>query len=786
MKGQGFAIAFVVAAGVATFIMSLSTLYSLNMTREAYYSEYRFTDIFASLKRAPLSVLESIRGIDGVEYAEGRVVAPVNVDIDTFEDPIGGRVISIPEIGGAGVTGSGGPTLNKIYLREGRLPEKGRPGEVVINESFAKEHRLKPGSLLKATINGRQRVLTIVGVGLSPEYVLLLQPGTIIPDYARYGLFWIGEEAVRGAFDMEGAFNDLVISVASGVRKGEVSEARIIEEVDKIIAPYGGLGAVGRMEQVSHRYLSEEFRQLGQMAKIFPAIFLSVAAFLLNVVLSRLVSTQREEIAILKAFGYSNMAVALHYLAFVSVIVLIGVVIGIGAGVWLGSGMANMYMDYYHFPFLHYTLGPGVIVQAVIVSLLVASVGTIFAVRRAALLPPAEAMRPEAPLVYRVSIMERLGFGRLIFQPTRMVVRHLERSPVKSILTVTGIALSCSIVVLGSCFGDAVDYMLHVHYRMAETEDMKVVFIEPTSKGALYELQSLPGVTLGEPFRVVPVRIRYGHKSYLTTIKGIPRGSRLHKLLDENLEPFNPPARGLGVTDYLAGVLGFKVGDEVTIEVLEGPRPVLTSTVSALVHEFTGVSAYMEIDSLNTLMSEGHALSGANLLVDEDKRGEIYDRLKDTPGVAGVIAHEDILRNIREMAERQILTFTIINTIMAITIAFGVVYNSARIALSERSRELASLRVLGFTRGEISYILLLELAILTILAVPLGFLIGKALAGMMITNMATDIFRVPLVVDRSTYAFAAAVVFIAAAVSGLIVRRRLDTLDLVEALKTKE
>ncbi|MFQ5586284.1 MAG: ABC transporter permease [Thermodesulfobacteriota bacterium] len=773
MKGQALAIALVITSGVATYIMSLSTLDSLRQTRAVYYREHRFAELFASLKRAPESLARRIGEIPGVERVETRVKAVVSIDIEGFPDPVTGQLVSLPD--------GGEPVLNRLYLRKGRLVEAGRDNEVVISEAFARAHGLSTGDEIRVTINGRRRGLTVVGIALSPEYILQIMPGALVPDFKRYGIFWMGRTPLARAYSMEGAFNDLVMTISEEVHEGDV-----IDHLDTLLTPYGGLGAYGRKDQKSHRFLSMELQQLGRMATLFPVIFLGVAAFLLNVVVDRLITLQREEVAILKAFGYTNLDVAVHYLKLVLMIVVVGSLGGFVTGAWLGRELSEIYMEFYHFPFLHYEIRPVVAVTAVLVSLAAAGLGTALAIRRAALLPPAVAMRPEPPLTYRETVIERMGLKRLFGQPTRMIMRHLERRSIKSLLSVIGIAFACAIMMTGSFFSDAIDHMLYVHYGLAEREDLAVTFNEPTSKRALYELQALRGVEYGEPFRAVLVRFRYRHREYRTAIQAFEPGADLHLLLDWELEPMEPPPSGVVLTDYLGMLLGAEPGDMLTVEVLEGSRPVLQVPLVGLVKEYTGVSGYMGLDNLNRIMKEGKAISGVNLAIDSHYRDELYGELKEMPRVAGVVAHEDMVKNIQYTMDRQILTFTFFNTLLAAIIAFGVVYNSARIALSERSRELASLRVLGFTRGEISYILLGELALLTIVAIPLGFLIGRGLCAVMIEGVQTDIIRIPLVVEKSTYAFAAAVVIVSAGISGLIVRRKLDRLDLIAVLKTKE
>lgn len=773
LKGQAVAIALVIVSGVATYVLFANTLTALYGTRDAYYRESGFADLFVSLKRAPGNLGARILEIPGVNRIETRVAGRGRVEVPGFPEPVSALLVSIPD--------AGEPVLNRLHLRQGRLPDPERRDEVVVSEAAAEAHGLRAGDRIGAVIEGKRRTLTVAGVGISPEYVYQLEPGSMFPDFKRFAVLWMRRAALEAAYDVEGAFNDVTLSLSPGA-----SARDAIARLDALLAPYGGLGAYDRTDQTSHRYLSEEFRQLETISALLPPIFLGVSAFLLSIVVGRLVSTQRDQIATLKAFGYDNREVALHYAKLVSVIVLGGVAGGLLAGAWLGRKMSLLYMEFYRFPLLVYRMDAGVAAKAVLVSGAAGALGTLRAVRKAAILPPAEGMRPEAPAVYRRSIVERTGLGRLIAQPTRMIVRHIGRRPVNALLSVTGIALSCAIMMMGRFSKDSIDRMVDVQLGLSQREDLTVTFVEPSSGSALHELAALPGVLRAEPFRAVPVRLRVGNRARRTAIQGVVNGGDLQRLLDDRLDPVVLPQEGIVLEDYLAKLLGVREGEAVTVEVLEGGRPVRRIMVAARIRQYIGVPAYMEISALSRLMREENAISGAFLAVDGHARDRIFRDLTGRPRVAAIASRRDAIRNFYQNMASMILFTTFIATLLAGTIAFGVVYNSARITLSERSRELASLRVLGYTRGEVSYILLGEIFLLAVAAIPLGFLLGRGLCAVLVTSFQSDLFRLPLILTPGTHALAAAVVLASAAVSGLVVRHRLDHLDLVAVLKTQE
>jgi putative ABC transport system permease protein len=773
IREQALAIAAVIGCGVATFVMALSTLHSLQLTQQTYYDRYRFADVFTHLKRAPLSLIQRIEAIPGVSRADPRIVMDVTLDVAGMPEPAVGRLISIPE--------TREPALNGVYLRRGRYLEPGRTDEVLVSEGFADAHGFQPGDQVAAIINRRKKLLKIVGVALSPEYIYLVRAGGLLPDDKRFGVFWMGRRPLEAAFDMDGAFNDVSLLLMPGANLQEV-----LRRLDHLTEPYGGTGAYPRKDQVSHQLLSNEMQQLRAMSLIAPTIFLSVAAFLLNVVIARIIVAQREQIAALKAFGYTNVDIGKHYIKLVLLITVIGTILGVIFGTYIGRNLTNIYARFYRFPILKFSLSPDTVILALFISASAAVAGSMGAVRRAVKLPPAEAMRPEPPARYRPTLVERLGLGRLLTPAMRMILRHLERQPVKSTLSSLGIAMAVAVLILGAFAPNALDYIIDVQYNYAQRYDVDVSFYEPRPARALHELEHLPGVMKTEPYRAVPVRLRFGHRSRRQAIVGYVPDPELKRTIDENIRPIELPAEGLALGSSLAEILGAKLGDVITVEVMEGNRQVRQIPVTALVEEFIGAGAYMNLPALNRLLQEGATISGGYLMTDALRLDELYRTLKETPDVAAVSLREVSIRNFQDTIAENMLRMRLFNVGFATVIACGVVYNSARIALAERSRELASLRVMGFTRGEISTILLGELSVLTLAALPLGIGMGTLFSYILTRSLDTELFRIPLVIRPQTYAFAVIVVLAAAILSGLIVRRKLDHLDLVAVLKSRE
>ena len=773
MKAQALAIAMVVASGVAMYVMYLSNFESLRRTQAAYYQQQHFADVFAALKRAPLGVARQIAAIPGVSALETRVAAQVTLDLVQIDEPATGRLISIPA--------TRRPRVNDLFLRRGRWIEPGRPDEILASEPFVTAHGLELGDRIPAVINGRLRRLSIVGVALSPEYIYSIPPGGLIPDDKRYGVFWMEEGALAAAFDMEGGFNDVVLALAPGT-----SSETIIARLDRLLEPYGGLGAIPRALQLSHWSVQNELNQLQSFGFLLPMVFLLVAAFILNVALTRALALQRPQIAALKALGYTNGELRWHYLKWALAIGVGGVVIGAALGAYLGKVLIDLYNLYFRFPVLLFSVPARVIGEATVLTLLAAGGGAFSAVQRAVRVPPAEAMRPEAPARYRRAAFETPFVARYLGTSGRMVIRGILRHPMRAAASMIGIAFAVAILMIGFVFTDLVDKLLEMQFWQAERQDVTVSYVEPRSDRARHALARLPGVIAVEPQRVVAARIRAGHRQRYLALTGVPPNPRFRRIVNRTGTSVRLPPSGVVLSSVLADALGVTPGSTVSVDVLEGYRPVRDLQVTGVVDDILGLSAYMDLGALHQMMREGDVSTGALLLVDSARDAALSAELKRTPMVAGAAFKRVMLRTFRDVMAANMNTSIAINLLFAGIIAFGVVYNAARISLSERSRELASLRVLGYTRGEISLILLGELTLLTLASLPIGGMLGYALVAMIVRSIESEVYRFPLYVSRAAVAWACLGITAASLISALVVRRRLDRLDLVAVLKVRE
>ena len=773
LRGQMLSITLMVAAGTMTVLTMRGGYQSLLASQRSYYEQTRFPDLWSSLKRAPRAVEDRLARVPGVAALETRVTFMARLDLPGLDVPGMGLFVSIPD--------HDMPSLGGLVLQRGRLPAPAVADEALVSRTFADARGLLPGDTVRAILTGRARSLRIVGTVVSPEHSYSVPPGALYPDDERYGVFWMRQRILGPLYDMDGAFNEVVLDLAPG-GDPDVAMAR----VDEILEPYGGQGAYTRDDQFSHVVLQGELDQNRVMGTAIPGVFLAVAAFLLHIVLGRLIATQRSQIGVLKAFGYRDREVALHYLSMAGLAAVAGIALGAVAGVWLGRAFVRLYGTYFNFPDLSYVFSVPLLIVASLVTLGAAGLGALRGARAAARLPPAEAMRPEAPPSFEAGVLERAGLGTFLPPAGRMILRSLERRPVRALLSSLGVAFSVAILVMGMFMFDGVSFMMDLQFGMAQREDLQVSFREPLDVAVRYELARMEGVTGVELYRAEPARLRAGHRDRELAVQGFPMGSRMRRIVvdEDDVRPL--PAEGLVLSAIVAERLRVHAGDTLTVELLEGRRASGLVPVAAVVEDFIGVSAIMNGDVLDRLAGGPRTASGALLTVRAGARDSLLARIDAAPAVASVQSPAMTLENFRDQLADSLFIAVGFLLGFAGLIAVAVIYNGARIALSERGRELASLRVLGFRRREVAVLLLGEQAIITVLALPFGWLLGYLFSLGVAGAVRTETYRIALVVSPRTYVLSSLITLAAAAASGWIVRRRIDHMDLIAVLKTRE
>ena len=785
MWSQALTIALVVASGLGGFLTSLSAVDSLAAARDEFYLQGRFADLFANVKRAPQALAEQLRALPGVADVQTTVEQIVRIQLPGSSDPVLGQLIGIDRLQP--------PRLNLVSVVAGRALFDGGDGagqsggadnaiDALVSQGFAQARGLKPGASLSALINGRRRALRIVGIAMSPEFIFAGLFG--MPDQRGFGIFWVDQATLAAAYDMQASFNTLAVRLTpAGART--LSDRAVIAELALPLARYGGAAPRPRAEQSSHAMLDNEIKEQRVLGTVLPSIFLGVAAFLLNVVVSRLVATQREQIATLKALGYPNRTIAAHYLKLVLAIVGLGLLLGVLLGHWLGGLFMSLYAEVFHFPSFTHRVSPNLVALAGSITAITAVAGTLSAILATVRLTPAEAMRPSAPGQFKPTVAERLGLTRLS-PALRMILRNMERRPLRTGIGIVGVAAAVAIVVMGNFFRDAIEVIVDSSFTLSMRSDVSVWLTEPADDRVALQLARLPGVLAVESSRQLSATLIHGHRRERVQLRAVPAVPELHRIVDVDGHAARPTGDGLLLTDRLADKLGLRVGERVRVEIEQGKRRELTLVVNGTVREMMGLNAYMQRDALNQALGDGDLSNGFVLSLERGSETAFLAATQALPRAAGSFSKATMLRNMQELTARNILIMSSVLTAFATVIAVGVVYNNARIALAERAWELASLRVLGFTRGEVSALVLGEMAIVIAIALPLGMVMGWALVHLIAGLLKSDQFFFPVLIQPRTYATAAIAVLASAAASAAVVRRRIDRIDMVSALKVRE
>jgi putative ABC transport system permease protein len=775
LKGQLTAIMLIVACGVASFVTVFTAYRGLKTSKDTYYRRYRMADLFAPVKRAPRSVLRDLEAVEGVRRVEGRIVFDVTLDLPRLASPASGRVISVPDRRRA--------ILCDLHLTAGGWFEGDGTRQVVVSERFAKVHGLEVGDAVSVLMNNKKEALRIVGTALSPEFVYLIRgAGDVLPDPEHFTVLWVTETFAEAVFAYEDACNDVLATLDRDVRTDDV-----IAIFDDRLDRHGAFGAYALEDQLSNRYLSDEIKGLEGSGTMVPTIFLGVAAFVLYILVGRLVRTQRTQIALFRAFGYTTRDLVWHYLKPALAVGLAGGAVGSLMGMVFARLTMQAYQTFFYFPLLDVGADPGVVGAGFAVSIGFAVLGAFGAVRAVLELNPAEGLRPEAPRVYRRTWVERITpLWRFLGFVPRMVVRHVMRTKVRAAVTAAGVGFAASILVLSFYGGDAMDHLMDAEFRLVQRQDATVTFYEEQSRSALYEMQRLEGVRQAEPELALGVRLVNGPRSRRTAILGLERGQTLRGLMDRDLAPVSLPRDGLLLSRKLADLLGVAVGDLLEARMLTGDKRRFRVPVENVVDEYLGVFAYAELGTLSKWVGEEGVLTGVRLTVDPAHADDLGRELKSLPAVAAVNFKQRTLKAFQEtIAGTQEVSYAIL-ILFAGVITFGVTYNAARISLSERARELGSLRVLGLSTREVGRVLVGENLLVTTLGLLPGLGLGLFFCWVLSSVYETDLYRFPFVVNPDSLLWTVVTVLAFSVLANVAVRARLKRADIVEVLKERE
>ena len=784
------AITSIIAVGVACYVTMGSSYNNLTLAKQRYYAQCRMADFSIELKKVPLAELEPVAALPGIAAIRPRIQFAATVALDNVPRPLNGLVLSLPD--------RREPVINDIVLRRGGYFTDRRQNEVIVNDTFARTHHLKPGDWIHLVLNNRRQELFIVGTAISSEFVYLLGPGAIMPDPEHYGVFYIKQTYAEDVFDFDGAANQVIGQLAPVQKRGQNSFSAgkrvltpflVLKRAETILAPYGVFITTPLADQPSNKYLSQEIAGLKTFGIFMPVIFLAVAALVLNVLLSRLADQQRTVMGTLKALGYSDWQVFVHFLKF-------GLAIGLGGGLLgcvLGYGLAELmtmaYRWFFEFPELKNRVYIGLLSTGLSISVLCAVLGCVRGTRAVLRLKPAEAMRPKPPRKGGAVLLERAAwFWTRLSTGWRMVLRSIVRARVRTGAGIFAAAMGASVLVCGFMMADATYYLVDFQFRWIQRSDLDLTFKGERSADALLEAARLPGVDRAEPTLNVACTFSNGPYHKKGGITGLARDARLTVPHDCNAQPIRIPSAGLSMSRMLAEILHLRRGDAVAVRTIKGLRRTHHVPVVEITDSYLGTAVYADIEYLSGLIGEEFALSGVQLASDGDPAhtAALYRELKRLPALEAVSSRADMVENLEETVLKHMWISIGFFVLFAGIIFFGSILNASLVSLAERQRELATLRVLGYGPWQIGSLMLRESLIVTLIGAGLGMPLGYLLTVLMAEAYESEMFRFPVVSSAGTYIGTAVLAVVFALVAHCAVQRTIHRMDWLEALQAKE
>lgn len=768
----------IIAAGTGSFIGMGSAQRILLVSQQDYYNRKRFADFWVDVKKAPLSAVEPLANLRGIAEIEPRIVFDVILDLPGVSQPLTGRLISAPARGFE-------DTISGIHLVRGSGFSDDRHEEIILGESFAKAHSLQPGDRVGLILNRRQQSFVIVGTAISPEYIYAVRgQGDITPDPEHFGILYIKEDYARELLDFQDACNQIVGRLVPG---HQADMDAILDRIDRALDPYGVLALTPRERQASHRIISDQITNLGVSAVVMPAIFLVVAALVLNVVMSRLAERQRTIIGTLKALGHSDRQVLAHFLSFGLAVGLLGGLGGIGVGTALARAMIHMYTFFFQLPSFLFQVYPQLFLLGIGISVLFATAGTAKGVWKVLRLHPAEAMRPRPPERGSAMFLERFpGLWRRLGFRTHIALRSLARNPGRTATGIISCAMATSIILTALIMRDSVWFAVDYQFERVSHSDVDVGMRDERSLDAVREAQRLPGVDYAEPVLGLVCDVRHANESRRMSVTGLWPQHRLLTPMQRDMTPIPVPDDGVALSRKLAEILNVRVGDQLELTPVRGRRETMAVPVRSIVDSFLGLQCYADLRYLSRLVGESEAFNSIQMLVTPSRQGELYAALKQLPNAQGVSVRATAKANIEETFVRS-MNFQLTLLIgFAGVIAFGSMLNASLIEIADRTRDIASFRVLGYNPGPIAGIFLRQslviLSLGALLALPIAFTLVNVLAA----EFNTELFRIPILIKPLTILLSGLLVLAFVLIAQLIVYQQIRRLDWLEGIKIKE
>ncbi|BCZ44916.1 ABC transporter permease [Clostridium gelidum] len=772
-KGQFISILIIVVLGVTFYTAINSAFKNLSNSSSEYYSEYRLADIWVDLYSAPMGIKEKVDSIPNVKTATGRIIKDASINI--LEENATLRFITLPDIKK--------DIVNDVVIKSGRYFSEDDSNQCLLDEDFFKANNLNLGEYIYPIISGNKVKLKIVGCVKSPEFVYTLKDASeIMADNKRFGIIYIKQSFGEAIFDFKGSINNLSIQISNG------SDVKTVkDDVKKALKNYGVKNVIDREEQTSSKMISEKIKGLKSMGGTFPVIFFMVASVIIYIMMGRMVESQRTQIGVLKAVGFTNMQVLAYYMSYSAMIALIGSFIGSILGTYMGASMTKLYNQYFNLPLGGIKIYSEFVIPAFILTLFFCLFAGYHSCKAIFKIMPSEAMRQKSPESGKKIVIERINLIWInISYLGKIIVRNLFRYKKRALLTSLGVIFSSAILLVALSMGDSMDFMIQQQYGNIQNYDIKVKFSKLMSIEDLNNIKNITHIKELEPVLETGVEISNGWKHKDVGFTAQIKEPQMYKVEDKSGNAISLPQNGILISEKLANTLGIKVNDSVNIKFYFPGKEKKEMVVKGIIVQYLGLSTYTSMDNLNSILGEGTIASSAVLKLDNtNAENEVKDKLRNMPNVMSVDSKTDSLNALlKTMGAMQASIGVYI--MLAGILLIAVLYNIATINIFERQRELATLKVLGFSNNEVKKLIFNENYIIVIFGMIVGLPFGKWLGASLMASSSTDAYTIPYVVEFKTYIIAIILTLLFTAITNLTLMRKIKALDMIEVLKNKE
>ena len=761
--------ALLLALGVGMFVAMYSAFRNVAASEALTYRELKFADVFYTFVPTTSRAVDRIKKVSGVSAVEGRIVR--DLPLRRPNDPrstVVGRLISLPE--------EGRPSVNDVKIRRGGYLPDGTGKSVIIDEQFANYYGLDPGDSVALRIEDRDTEFEVAGTFTSPEYIWKAK-SSVEPFVARgeFAVVMARGDIVADLLAAEGLVNEITVRFEPGSDPDAT-----LDRLDDAISRYGTNQVTEREDQISYALLQLDLEGFQQMAVAVPALFLIVTAMTVYVSLTRTVRSQRPLIGLMRAEGYSRGQILRHYLTFAVIVGAVGGVVGTPIGLVLGSYVTELYVNTLSIPLTAVEIQPDLLAIGIAVGIAVCVTGGLQPALSAARLDPSEAMRPGVYRAIGLAWVQRLSqLGRTPYT-LRLGLRNMVRGPWRTLSSIMGLMMAVGLVLAALGMFNSMNRGFSVQFDEIQKYDLKVIFTRPTHTQAMDVYLSWPEVGQAEPIAEVPIEIKNGDNSKYTVLTALSeRGTLMRLPLLEGAEPLQ--GSGIFLTDNLADQLGAVVGDEVTVKSEERDE---TYAVAGLVRQPLSEAAYMNFSEAYAVLRGSYASGGLLKLNDPSRMAAVEERLESRPGVLVVEQKEQVRRSFQELMSA-FYQFLAIFGAFAAALGGFTVFNTVTINVIERTRELATMRTLGFSRLQIDALITAENLLAGSIGILLGFLMGYLLSVLLLDLSSGESFTLETYISPVSYLLVGTSALLIVVVSQVPGLRSLHRLNLAEAAKER-